>query len=84
MTDRPNSVHYRRYANVARKLAKQQEGSNGLMWGQLAVLWNQVADRKGWKRSCLRKIRRTTARQSMSGAHPQLAVRVVHGHLSPK
>ena len=37
MTDLPNSVHYRRYANVARKLAKQQEGSNGFMWAQLAV-----------------------------------------------
>jgi hypothetical protein len=45
MTDLPNSAHYRRYADVARKLAKQQ-GSNGFMWAQLAVLWNQVADRK--------------------------------------
>jgi len=65
MTDRPNSVHYRRYANVARKLAIQQEGSNGFMWAQLAVLWNQVADpRLPGRRSDLRKIRRTTARQS--------------------
>jgi hypothetical protein len=53
MTDLPNSVHYRRYANVARKLAKQQEGSNGFMWGQLAVLWNQVADRKAAKEALL-------------------------------
>ena len=54
MTDLPNSVHYRRYANVARKLAKQQEGSNGFMWGQLAVLWNRVADRKAGKLSTKR------------------------------
>ena len=53
MTDLPNSVHYRRYANVARKLAKQQEGSNGFMWSQLAVLWNQVADRKAAKEALL-------------------------------
>jgi hypothetical protein len=53
MTDLPNSVHYRRYANVARKLAIQQEGSNGFMWAQLAVLWNQVADRKAAKEALL-------------------------------
>jgi hypothetical protein len=52
MTDLPNSARYRRYADVARKLAKQQ-GSNGFMWAQLAVLWNQVADREAAKEAPL-------------------------------
>ena len=47
---------YRRYAEVARKLAKQQQGSNGFMWAQLAALWDKVADRMAAKeRSCLRR-----------------------------
>jgi hypothetical protein len=86
MTDLPNSVHYRRYANVARKLAKQQEGSNGFMWGQLAVLWNQVADRKAAKEALLPPQDQTHNSPPVdeSGAHRQLAGRVVRGHLSPK
>jgi hypothetical protein len=41
----PNSAEYRRYAEVARKLAAQQPGSDRLMWARLAVLWDDVADR---------------------------------------
>src|SRR6516162_10629597 len=33
---------YRRYAEVARKLANQQQGSNGFMWAQLAALWDKL------------------------------------------
>jgi hypothetical protein len=40
------SAEYRRYAEVARKLAKQQQRSDGFMWAQLAALWDKVADRK--------------------------------------
>jgi hypothetical protein len=42
----PNSAEYRRYAEVARRLATQQQGSDGFMWAQLATLWDKVADRK--------------------------------------
>ena len=42
----PNSAKYRRYAEVARKLAMQQQGSDDFMWAQLAQLWDRVADRK--------------------------------------
>jgi hypothetical protein len=45
----PNSAEYRRYAEVARRLAKQQQGSDGFMWAQLAALWDEVADRKAAK-----------------------------------
>jgi hypothetical protein len=41
-----NSAEYKRYAEVARRLAKQQQGSDGFMWTQLAALWDEVADRK--------------------------------------
>jgi len=34
---------------VARKLAKQQQGSDGFIWAQLAKLWDKVADRKAAK-----------------------------------
>ena len=40
-----NSAEYRRYAEVARRLAKQQHGSDGFMWSQLAALWDEVAER---------------------------------------
>ena len=39
-----NSTEYR-YAEVARRLAKQQQGSDGFMWSQLAALWDEVAKR---------------------------------------
>jgi hypothetical protein len=42
----PNSAEYRRYAEVARRLAKQQQGSDRFMWGQLVALWGKVAERK--------------------------------------
>ena len=42
----PNAAEYRRYAEVARKLAEQQQGSEALMWAQLAQLWDKVAERK--------------------------------------
>jgi hypothetical protein len=46
----PNSAKYRRYAEVARKLAKQQHGSDGfMMWTQLAALWDEVAERMAAK-----------------------------------
>jgi hypothetical protein len=41
----PNSAEFKRYAEVARRLAKQQQGSDGLIWVRLAVLWDDVADR---------------------------------------
>jgi len=43
MTDNmPNSAEFKRYAEVARRLAKQQKGSDGLMWSQLAALLLRV------------------------------------------
>ena len=46
----PTSAKYRRYAEVARKLAKQQQGSDGfMMWTQLAALWDEVAERMAAK-----------------------------------
>jgi len=45
----PSSAKYRRYAEVARRLAKQQQGSDGVIWAQLAALWSEVADRKAAK-----------------------------------
>ena len=41
----PSSANYRRYAEVARKLAKQPQASDRLMWAQLAALWDKAADR---------------------------------------
>ena len=52
----PNSAVYRRYAEVARKLAKQQEGSDGFMWAQLAALWDKVADYKAAKAAQLPRV----------------------------
>jgi hypothetical protein len=49
MTDMPNSAEFKRYAEVARKLAKQPLGSNGLMWTQLAAQWDKVAERMAAK-----------------------------------
>ena len=37
----PSSANYRRYAEVARKLAKQPQASDRLMWAQLAALWTK-------------------------------------------
>ena len=34
----PKSAEYKRYAEVARRLAKQQQGSDGFMGAQLAAL----------------------------------------------
>jgi hypothetical protein len=48
-----NSAEYRRYAEVARKLAKQQQGGHGFMWAQLAALWDNVADRLAAKEAQL-------------------------------
>ena len=46
MTDKlPNSAKYRRCAEVERRLAKQQQSSDGIMWAELASLWDTVADR---------------------------------------
>jgi hypothetical protein len=42
----PTLAKYRRYADVAQRLAKQQQGSERFMWAQLAALWERVADRK--------------------------------------
>ena len=49
----PNSAEYRRYAEVARQLAKQQQGSDGFMWAQLAALWDNVAERMAAKEAQL-------------------------------
>jgi hypothetical protein len=40
-----SSAKYRRYAEVARKLA----GSDDFMWAQLAALWDEVAERMAAK-----------------------------------
>jgi hypothetical protein len=51
----PNSAEFKRYAEVARKLPKQQLGSDGFMWTQLAAQWDKVVSE--WlprKRSCPR------------------------------
>jgi len=53
------SAEYRRYAEVARKLAKQQQGSDGFMWAQLTVLWDDVADRMAAKETHLLPRRET-------------------------
>jgi hypothetical protein len=44
-----NSAQYRRYAQVARQLAKQPLGAHGFMWAQLATLWDKAADRMAAK-----------------------------------
>jgi hypothetical protein len=49
----PNSAEYRRYAEVARRLTKHQQGSNGFMWAQLAALWDEVAKRMAAKEALL-------------------------------
>ena len=41
----PNSGEYRRYAEVARQVAKQEQGSDHL-WAELALFWENVADYK--------------------------------------
>jgi hypothetical protein len=45
----PDSAKYRRYAEVAQRLAKQHQGSDRLMWAQLAALWDEVAERMAAK-----------------------------------
>jgi hypothetical protein len=37
----PNSAEYKRYAEVARRLAKEQP--EAFMWAELALLWENVA-----------------------------------------
>jgi hypothetical protein len=49
----PNSAEFKRYAEVARRLAKQQQGSDGFMWSQLAALWDEVAERVAAKEARL-------------------------------
>jgi hypothetical protein len=41
----PSSAKLRRYAEVAWKLVKQQQGSDRIMWAQLAQHWDNAADR---------------------------------------
>jgi len=40
----PDSTEYRRYAEVARQVAKQEQGSDHPMWAELALFWESVAD----------------------------------------
>ena len=40
----PNSAEYRRYAEVAQKLAKKERGSDHSMWAELALFWREVAE----------------------------------------
>ena len=40
----PNSTEYRRYAEVARQVAKEEQGSRQSMWIELALFWDHVAD----------------------------------------
>ena len=42
----PNSAEYRRYAEVARQVAKQEQGSDFHLWVELALFWENVADYK--------------------------------------
>jgi hypothetical protein len=52
----PTSAKFKRYAEVARKLAKQQLGSEAFMWAQLAQHWAQVADRMAVKEKAAGKV----------------------------
>jgi hypothetical protein len=47
----PDSAKYRRYAEVAQRLAKQHQGSDRLMWAQLAALWDGLSEWLPRKRS---------------------------------
>jgi ATP-dependent exoDNAse (exonuclease V) alpha subunit len=37
----PTRAKYRHYAEVARKLAEQKQGSDRFMWARLALLWDK-------------------------------------------
>lgn len=52
----PSSAEYRRYAEVARKLAKELQGSEAFMWAQLAVLWDRAADRQAAREKAAAKV----------------------------
>ena len=45
----PTTAIFRRYAEVARKLAEQKQSSDRFMWAQLAQLWDKAADRMAAK-----------------------------------
>jgi hypothetical protein len=60
-------MEYRRYAEVARRLAKHQQGSNGFMWAQLAALWDEVAQRMVAKEALLPAENQTDARPADEG-----------------
>ena len=52
----PTTAKYRRYAEVARKLAAQVQGSDRFMWAQLAQLWDKAADRMASKEKAAGKV----------------------------
>jgi hypothetical protein len=58
-----SSAKYRRYAEVARKLA----GSDDFMWAQLAALWDEVAKRIAAKEALLPAKNQTDATPAEEG-----------------
>ena len=42
----PNSTEFRRYAEVARQVASEEQGSGQPMWAEMALFWENVADYK--------------------------------------
>jgi hypothetical protein len=52
----PSSAKLRRYAEVAWKLVKQQQGSDRIMWAQLAQHWDKAADRMAAKEKAAAKV----------------------------
>ena len=59
----PNSAEYRRYAEVARQVAKQEQGSDHL-WAELALFWENVAITKPQKKRSYRDNDRATDARS--------------------
>jgi hypothetical protein len=52
----PSSAKFRRYAEVARRLAKQLQGAERFMWAQLAQQWDKVADQMAAKERAASKV----------------------------
>ena len=56
----PDSTEYMRYAEVARQVAKQEQGSDHFMWAELALFWENVADYKASEEAQLPRQDRAT------------------------
>ena len=40
----PDSAEFRRHAEVARQIAKEERGADHFIWTELALFWENVAD----------------------------------------